>query len=267
MLRKRRQKRNKIVMMLIMCICFNCACTKIPEVGNDSHQENDQIEGSKLERETILKNAKGNDWKIHSDVKIGSYTVSAVYSSDSEGIAFFEEQNDTANSIELKYIYSQDKGYSINVPYRIEGEFYQFFWWNSSKLSSAELEYTVNGANLESIKCDAQNLFYTKVPCDDYKLKVIYYGLSDSVEDEFEIEGWNQRIMVNQRVYENSGKICENQNNDKVDGEIISTVKAEEYPCANDQSNFGIGSKYRIVDDVLEVNIDNKWFVFEPEEK
>ena len=48
-----------------------------------------------------------------------------------------------------------------------------------------------------------------------------------------------------------------------MDGKITSTVKENEIPQKNDESNFGSDYGYQYVDKNIEVSINGKWIVFE----
>ena len=53
-----------------------------------------------------------------------------------------------------------------------------------------------------------------------------------------------------------------------MDGEIASSVGAEQTPMENDQSNFGTGYGYqRMSEDTVELLMDDRWIVFESVEK
>ncbi len=72
-------------------------------------------------------------------------------------------------------------------------------------------------------------------------------------------------VQVDGKYYYDTGKSrYASERDHEADGEITSTVPGDEIPQEDNQSNFGSGYIYRYVrDDTLEININDKWIVFE----
>lgn len=69
-------------------------------------------------------------------------------------------------------------------------------------------------------------------------------------------------IMVNNRHYHTAGEVLNEVNFDS-DGTITSSVNGSELSYKNDQSNFGTGYEYAIVnDDIIYVHINEKWIKY-----
>lgn len=76
-------------------------------------------------------------------------------------------------------------------------------------------------------------------------------------------------IMIDGKIYLDSGTESSIEGRcGTFDGEITSTVKQNEKPTTDNQSNFGVGYGYQYgLEGTIEVNIDDKWWVFVPESK
>lgn len=74
-------------------------------------------------------------------------------------------------------------------------------------------------------------------------------------------------IMINSQLYVDTGKEGPSGAASAIDGTIKTTVDAHKRPSEHAQSNFGlIGSAYVIGDGFVQVNMNDKWFIFEPEQ-
>ena len=75
--------------------------------------------------------------------------------------------------------------------------------------------------------------------------------------------------MIDGKLYYNTGEESAVDGRCGVmDGEIASSVGAEQTPMENDQSNFGTGYGYqRMSEDTVELLMDDRWIVFESVEK
>lgn len=100
------------------------------------------------------------------------------------------------------------------------------------------------------------------VPLDLYDLAG--YGGSEVIAVDAQ---WDKHpmVMVNDTYYYDTN--IESTRPDRsagMDGEITSDVEGWEIPQENDQSNFGTGYGYQIIDDhTLEIQINGKWIIFE----
>lgn len=84
--------------------------------------------------------------------------------------------------------------------------------------------------------------------------------------ENFNKKNVEELVMVNGELYYNTKKESTVTTRcGTMDGEIISVVNADEVPKENDQSNFkkGYGYQFGFEDGQIELNIDNKWIVFE----
>ena len=75
-------------------------------------------------------------------------------------------------------------------------------------------------------------------------------------------------IMINSQLYLDTGKEGTLGAETAIDGTIKTTVDGQKKPSEHEQSNFGlVGSAYVIGDGFVQVNIDQKWIVFELEQQ
>ena len=84
--------------------------------------------------------------------------------------------------------------------------------------------------------------------------------------EKFSKEDVEKLVMVNGELYYNTEKESKvTARCGTMDGEITSMVNQDEIPKENDQSNFGKGYGYQIgfQEGQIELNINNKWIVFE----
>lgn len=72
-------------------------------------------------------------------------------------------------------------------------------------------------------------------------------------------------VLINNMYYYNTGReSTRSDRSTEMDGRITSEVGSWEIPLQNNQSNFGIGYYYQLIDDhTLEILISGKWTVFE----
>lgn len=71
-------------------------------------------------------------------------------------------------------------------------------------------------------------------------------------------------IMIDGKVYKDSGKVLEPHTAIEQDGQIISTC--DEVPTENNQSNFGTGYGYQHGEnDTINVQFDDGWHIFVPQ--
>lgn len=73
-------------------------------------------------------------------------------------------------------------------------------------------------------------------------------------------------LMIDGYLYLDTGKESPMEAASTADGKIQSSVPQNERPTENGQSNFGaIGSNYVMSDGFVQVNLMDKWIIFEPE--
>ena len=110
-------------------------------------------------RENILNEAstKGNDWKISKETKIENYIVTAAYSADGySSIAVFKPEKSGRYS--LSTTHNAKNNNIISADYRVDGKYYDIFWFNGAKTEYAEIIYTVGGKELEPIIVDTKDM-------------------------------------------------------------------------------------------------------------
>lgn len=70
-------------------------------------------------------------------------------------------------------------------------------------------------------------------------------------------------VMVNNKLYMDTGKIAEMKKCGTWDGEITSQVASNQKPTENNQSNFGVGFGYQYGgEEGIDVYMNDKWYVF-----
>lgn len=89
--------------------------------------------------------------------------------------------------------------------------------------------------------------------------------LPDTTESQ-PVEDAPMMVMVNGTLYRSTGEESTVEGRcGNMDGEITSqTANGTDAPTENDQSNFGTGYGYQVVDHHIEVLIDHQWVVFRP---
>ena len=76
-------------------------------------------------------------------------------------------------------------------------------------------------------------------------------------------------VMVDGKLYMDTGyEVTEKDRTDLMDGKITSEVDGSEQPKEDNQSNFGTGYEYQYSEHegLIEIHINDKWFVFATEE-
>ena len=121
--------------------------------------------------------------------------------------------------------------------------------------------FFVNGYAYDSDKID--------IVYQDKAYKITDAQFADYFNNVFEAkELWAMRpmVMINGILYLDTGKEGPMGDSNAVSGTIKSTVSGDKKPTEHEQSNFGfVGSKYADGGDFIQVNIDDKWIVFERE--
>lgn len=92
-------------------------------------------------------------------------------------------------------------------------------------------------------------------------------GLQTDVADSWQDDSGQQAeifmIKVKDQIYVDTGKISTLPRCGMMDGKITSTVKYDEFPEKNDQSNFGKDYGYQFGgNDTIHVNMDGQWRIF-----
>ena len=95
--------------------------------------------------------------------------------------------------------------------------------------------------------------------------------IDKEVKDSDENIQWDliPMIYVDDRLYLYSGEEKYYDEITDFDGEIDSEVESTTKPTKNNQSNFGTGFKYKILDDGKTINLyidDNRMIIFKTEE-
>ena len=96
-------------------------------------------------------------------------------------------------------------------------------------------------------------------------LLAISSGCDASKETEYLDDGglYAPNIMVNNRLYHETGVPSDLDKHD-CDGSITSSVDQTELPKQDDQSNFGAGFEYDIINENrIDVYINDEWIIFE----
>ncbi len=112
-----------------------------------------------------------------------------------------------------------------------------------------------------SAKTEAKQ--FIDIRTDDVTEFISKYGMDTS--DNATLNDLIPMVMVNDKMYIDTGKESQTINRDDYfDGEITSEVAGNKRPTQNNESNFGTGFHYQIIDEnVIEIEIDNKWYIFE----
>lgn len=90
-------------------------------------------------------------------------------------------------------------------------------------------------------------------------------ALKTSDDTELEENVCAPNIKVNGYFYHTTGTLSEISDHE-IDGEIISEVDDTQMPSNNDESNFGVGYKYDIINDKrIDVYISERdyWIIFQ----
>ena len=94
---------------------------------------------------------------------------------------------------------------------------------------------------------------------------------NEGVEDPNENVEWDliPMIFIDDNLYLYSGDKKDYNDETDFDGEIDSQVEGTSKPSKNNQSNFGTGFKYKIINDGKTINLyldDNKMMIFKKDE-
>lgn len=106
-------------------------------------------------------------------------------------------------------------------------------------------------------------------------LLINYFGAKNEKEpanvdmqNSLSTEVQNQRIvMIDGKLYYDTGEVSNKLRCGNVDGEITSTVEENKIPTENNQSNFGTGFGYQYWSDTtVEIRINKEWIIFEQQD-
>ncbi len=91
--------------------------------------------------------------------------------------------------------------------------------------------------------------------------------ISDISQVQNEIQETEKIIMVNGKLYYDTGRTSNELRCGMMDGKITSNVNSNEIPKENNQSNFKGDYGYQYgKENTIEINIDGRWYVFETNE-
>ena len=90
--------------------------------------------------------------------------------------------------------------------------------------------------------------------------------MENSINVSNEAECNVRMVMVNDKLYYDTGIESTVGRCGVMDGQITSTVAETEIPTKNNQSNFGIDYGYQFGIDDVEILIDGKWMIFKSKE-
>ncbi len=91
--------------------------------------------------------------------------------------------------------------------------------------------------------------------------------ISDISQVQNEIQENERIVMVNGKLYYDTGRTSNELRCGMMDGNITSNVNSGEIPTENNQANFEGNYGYQYgKENAIEVNIDDKWYVFETNE-
>ena len=134
--------------------------------------------GDTLEsREAILRELpKGIQWNIASEIELGDCIVSAITSSQKDGLAIFEsKQNGGYECLSTSY---RDKGQIVTDALYTADRGYRICWLNRAELDYVEITIGTMAAS-ETIRIGVQDLLpvYVDVPNVDHTINISYYTM------------------------------------------------------------------------------------------
>ncbi len=143
--------------------------------------------GDTLEsRENILNAAisKGKDWTIAKEIEIDGHIISAAYSTDNRStLAVFKPTGN--NKYEFSTSTNRNNDEIIIGGAIINGAWYDLFWFNGAQTEYAEITYTVNGQEKDTLQYNTENMdiICYENPEKEYSVHVVYY---DSEGNKYE---------------------------------------------------------------------------------
>ncbi|MDE7416269.1 MAG: M56 family metallopeptidase [Lachnospiraceae bacterium] len=135
-------------------------------------------------------------------------------------------------------------------------------WYDKEALS----DETITWLEWYNSLPEEEQLMVDSVPSDLYELTEHNSSSDIAADAEWDMQ---PMIMVNNTYYyDTNQESTRSDRSDNIDGIITSTVEGWEIPQENDQSNFGTGFRYQIInDDILEVNLNGNWIIYEAHKK
>lgn len=255
------------IILVTIVLLLGCYIILFQEQKELENQSSDVMtpelnqEARKIREEIIEKRYPDENYEIYSEIKIENYVISSVSSSERSGFLFFDSESDY--NFSLGYLGPKDD--RISYPWNVFADYYQLFWISDPNIAYVEVTYFIENQKKESVIFDTDEMFCWKIPFADCTYSVNYLNAEGKIylEKVWEDEHVNSRILLNDTMYWNTGVICDSVPDKYIDGEITSTVRTDEIPVENNQSNFGVGSKYKISGETLEVCVRGLWYIFE----
>lgn len=137
-------------------------------------------------REKILNNSisKGEDWTIAKELKLGDCIISGAYSTDNKATLAIFMPTKIGN---YRFITStnRDNDDIILSGAMINGEWYDFIWFQGAQTEYAEITYIINGQVQNTLRYDTEDMdiISIKNPEKEYTIQVVYY---DSAGNKYE---------------------------------------------------------------------------------
>lgn len=134
-------------------------------------------------REALLNeaNTRGKDWTIYNETMMDQYLICTAYSTDNlSTIAVFKE---TKNGYKFSTATNRDSDEIIIGGAVINGEWYDFIWFNGAKTEQAKITYTFNGTKQEPLvyQTETMPLICIKTAEKDYSIHVAYYDSEGNI--------------------------------------------------------------------------------------
>lgn len=259
--------RKKIVIGIsIIAMAFLVSCGKennSEELTASMNEVHLRDEARKIRQRNLNEDDPGNDYKIYSEVVVGDTIVSGARSSKWMGLYCFEN-GPTYKYMNLSTAYTGDE--KISYVYRDSlGNCYIIFWVLDPNIATMKLTYFIEEKEVETLTFDTKEVFYWKRPYADCTYSWEYFDQNGNLipEESWESEYINQRLLIDNTMYWNSGVTCDPVPEKLISGKVSSAVGTDEIPVKNGQSNFGMTHPYQIENGYLKVRVFDQWYVFE----
>lgn len=260
------RKKIAIAMSIVAMALFLASCGKEnnpEELTASMNAVHLRDEARKIRQRNLNEDDPGKDYKIYSEVVVGETIVSGARSCETMGLYCFET-GPTYKYMNMGYAYTGEE--KITYEYRDSlGNCYLVFWVLDSNIASMKLTYFIEEEEVETLTFDTKEVFYWKLPHADCTYSYEYFDKNGNLipEESWESEHINQRIMIDNTMYWNSGITCDPVSEKLISGKISSTVWVNQIPVENGQSNFGMNHPYQMEDGYLKVSVFDQWYIFE----
>lgn len=170
-------KKNLFLIGLILAVCIGFLMNHICSLPLGKTVQS---------REKILNNSisKGKGWTIAKELKLDDCIISGAYSTDNKAALAVFMPTKIGN---YRFITSTNRDHDdiILSGAMINGEWYDFIWFQGAQTEYAEITYSINGQVQNTMRYDTEDMeiISIKNPEKEYTIQAVYY---DSAGNKYE---------------------------------------------------------------------------------